>query len=136
MRAPEPEALHQMAKSSILSALNSGRMKLEARGLSKAQKNAIAVYLAAPESPVVAMNGYCARDLDPPPNPPVWAGWGGDPENSRFQPAAAAGLDRHQLGNLKLKWAFGFPGAAATYGQPTSYAGKLFAGSEDGTVYA
>lgn len=29
-----------------------------------------------------------------------------------------------------------FPGAAATYGQPTSFAGKLFVGSEDGTVYA
>src|SRR5436190_170744 len=42
MRAPEPEALHQMAKRAILAALNSGRMKLEARGLSKAQKNAIA----------------------------------------------------------------------------------------------
>ena len=38
--------------------------------------------------------------------------------------------------NLKLKWAFGFPGAAATFGQPTSYDGKLFVGSEDGTVYA
>jgi polyvinyl alcohol dehydrogenase (cytochrome) len=35
-----------------------------------------------------------------------------------------------------LKWSFGFPGAAATFGQPTSFAGKLFVGSEDGTVYA
>jgi polyvinyl alcohol dehydrogenase (cytochrome) len=136
MRAPEPEALHQMAKRSIVAALNSGRMKWEARGLSKAQKDAIAVYLAAPDSPVTAMTGYCARDLDPPPNPPVWAGWGADPGNSRFQAAPVAGLDRSQLKNLKLKWAFGFPGAAATFGQPTSYAGELFVGSEDGTVYA
>jgi len=136
MRAPEPEALHQMAKSSILAALNSGRMKWEARGLTKAQKNAIAIYVAAPDSPVVTITGYCARDLDPPPNPPVWAGWGADAGNSRFQPADAAGIDRNQLKNLKLKWAFGFPGAAATFGQPTSYDGRLFVGSEDGTVYA
>jgi polyvinyl alcohol dehydrogenase (cytochrome) len=136
MRAPEPEALHQMAKRAILAALNSGRMKLEARGLSKAQRTAIASYLAAPDSPVVTMTGYCARDLDPPPNPPVWSGWGADAENSRFQPGLSAGLKRSQLKNLKLKWAFGFPGAAATFGQPTSYAGKLFVGSEDGTVYA
>src|SRR5947207_15570862 len=66
MRAPEPEALHQMAKRAILAALNSGRMKLEARGLSKAQRTAIASDLAAPDSPVVTMTGYCARDLDPP----------------------------------------------------------------------
>ena len=38
--------------------------------------------------------------------------------------------------NLKLKWAFGFPGVAATYGQPTAFKGRLFVGSEDGTVYA
>lgn len=136
MRAPEPVALHRMSKGLILAALNSGRMKFEARGLSKVQKNSIAIYLAAPDSPVVAFTGHCAKDLDPPPNPPMWSGWGADPGNSRYQLKAAAGLNRNQLKNLKLKWAFGFPGAVATFGQPTSYAGKLFVGSEDGTVYA
>jgi polyvinyl alcohol dehydrogenase (cytochrome) len=136
MRAPEPESLHHMSRGLILAALNSGRMKFEGKLLSKAQKSAIAAYLAVPNSTVATVGGYCARDLDPPPNPPIWAGWGADSQNSRFQPAGAAGLNRGQLKNLKLKWAFGFPGAAATFGQPTSYAGKLFVGSEDGTVYA
>ena len=136
MRAPEPAALHRMSARLIMAALNSGRMKFEARGLSKAEKLAIASYVAAPDSPVATITGYCARGLDPPPNPPVWSGWGADPGNSRFQPATAAGLRPSQLKNLKLKWAFGFPGAVATFGQPTSYAGKLFVGSEDGTVYA
>jgi len=126
-----------MSKASILAALDSGRMKWEGKRLTKAKKDAIATYLAAPNSPTTAsITGYCARDLDPPPNPPVWAGWGADPGNSRFQPASVAGLNRTQIKNLKLKWAFGFPGAAATFGQPTSYDGKLFVGSEDGTVYA
>jgi polyvinyl alcohol dehydrogenase (cytochrome) len=136
MRAPEPVALHRMAKRSILAALNSGRMKWEARGLSKAEQLALASYVAAPDSPVVTITGYCARDLDPSANPPTWSGWGADSGNSRYQPAVAAGLDRSHLKDLKLKWAFGFPGAVATFGQPTSYAGKLFVGSEDGTVYA
>jgi polyvinyl alcohol dehydrogenase (cytochrome) len=136
MRAPEPEALHHMAKASILTALDSGRMKWEGKLLSKAKKDAIATYLAAPASPVAAMTGYCARDLDPPANPPIWSGWGSDTGNRRFQSATAAGLSRDEVKNLKLKWAFGYPGAAATYGQPTSYAGRLFVGSEDGTVYA
>jgi polyvinyl alcohol dehydrogenase (cytochrome) len=137
MRAPAPEELREMSKGAIYAALDSGRMRWEAKFLSKPQKKAIADYLGAPEvSTEEQMTGLCARDLDPPPNPPGWTGWGIDPQNSRFQPAAAAGLSRDQVKDLKLKWAFGFPGASATYGQPTSYAGRLYVGSEDGNVYA
>jgi polyvinyl alcohol dehydrogenase (cytochrome) len=137
IRAPEPEALHEMSRASILAALNSGRMKWEGKFLSRAEKAAVADYLGNPDLLAsTKMQGFCARDLDPPPNPPIWAGWGVDLHNSRFQHALAAGLSRESVKNLKLKWAFGFPGAAATFGQPTSFAGKLFVGSEDGTVYA
>jgi polyvinyl alcohol dehydrogenase (cytochrome) len=135
-RAPAPEALRQMTRSSIFAALDSGRMKWEGKFLSKAQKRAIADYLGTPESTEAQMTGFCPRNLDPPTNPPVWNGWGGSPRNSRFQPAEAAGLNRESLRNLKLKWAFGFPGTAATFGQPTSYQGRLYVGSEDGNVYA
>jgi polyvinyl alcohol dehydrogenase (cytochrome) len=137
MRAPEPDDLHVMSKTYILAALQSGRMKWEGRLLSKAEKAAMAEYLGQPDvSASAKLTGVCARDLDPPPDPPIWAGWGVDLRNSRFQRALSAGLDRDGVKNLKLKWAFGFPGAAATFGQPTSFAGKLFVGSEDGTVYA
>jgi polyvinyl alcohol dehydrogenase (cytochrome) len=136
MRAPEPEELHEMNRAAILAALDTGRMKWEAKLLSKAKKQAIADYLGTPDTTTAMMTGYCARDLDPPPHPPIWAGWGADLRNSRYQPSRAAGLSREQVKNLKLKWAFGFPGAAATFGQPTSFAGRLFVGSEDGTVYA
>jgi polyvinyl alcohol dehydrogenase (cytochrome) len=37
---------------------------------------------------------------------------------------------------LRLKWAFGFPGASATYGQPTAYRGKIFEGNENGIIYS
>ena len=137
MRAPEPEALRQMTKNTILAALESGRMKWEGKLLSKAKKEAIAEYLGVKGATTTAeITGYCPRDLDPPANLPVWAGWGGDARNSRFQPGPAAGINRGQVKDLKLKWAFGFPGAAATFGQPTAFAGKLYVGSEDGTVYA
>ena len=39
--------------------------------------------------------------------------------NARFQSAKAAGLTAEQVPNLKLKWAFGFPGADEVFGQPT-----------------
>lgn len=136
-KAPLPDALRQMSKNSILAALENGRMEWEGKLLSKAQRNAVADYLASPSlSEPFKMTGSCARDLDPPANPPVWTGWGADVRNTRFQPGRASGLNREQVKTLKLKWAFGFPGASATYGQPTSFAGRLFVGSEDGTVYA
>ena len=137
MRAPEPEALRQMSRSMILAALDSGRMKWEAQRLSKAERVALAEYLGeSPTFPSAETANFCPRDLDPPADPPVWAGWGGDSHNRRFQPAPRAGLDRQGVERLKLRWAFGFAGAAATFGQPTSFAGRLFVGSEDGTVYA
>lgn len=137
MRAPEPAALRDMSKSSILAALDSGRMKWEGKFLSQAKKTAIAEYLGKPDASAPAvMAGMCARDLDPPADSPVWSGWGSDAQNSRFQPESSAGLNRETVKTLKFKWAFGFPGAAATYGQPTTFGGKLFVGSEDGTVYA
>lgn len=137
MRAPEPEALRDMSSGVILSALDSGPMRWEAKSLSTAQRTAIADYLGKPMLATSAkVIGMCPRDLDPPANPPTWSGWGVTPRNTRFQSRAMAGLDRETVKNLTLKWAFGFPGAAATFGQPTSYAGKLFVGSEDGTVYA
>jgi polyvinyl alcohol dehydrogenase (cytochrome) len=136
-KAPLPDGLRQMSRSAVLAALETGKMKWQGRLLSKAQRLAIADYLGVPDLPVLTqMTGYCARDLDPPANPPIWNAWGVDANNSRFQPEKSAGLNSDQVRNLKLKWAFGFPNAAATYGQPASFAGKLFVGSEDGSVYA
>ena len=37
---------------------------------------------------------------------------------------------------LKLKWAFGYPGAIIAFAQPTIVAGRLFVGSQSGKVYS
>ena len=55
--------------------------------------------------------------------------------NSRFQRGAAAGLSPGQVSRLQLKWAFGFPGATALYGQ-TVYDGRLYVTSNAGYVYS
>lgn len=67
---------------------------------------------------------------------PSWNGWGAGISNSRMQNAAAAKLTDAQIPNLKLKWAFGFPGANAVYGQPTVVAGRVFVGVDSGYVYS
>ncbi len=67
---------------------------------------------------------------------PSWNGWGAGLTNTRFQPAAAAQLEAGQVPRLKLKWAFGFPGAKAVYGQPSLVAGRVFLGVDTGFVYS
>jgi polyvinyl alcohol dehydrogenase (cytochrome) len=65
-----------------------------------------------------------------------WNGWGADNANSRFQPAASAQLTAQDMTQLKLKWAFGFPGARAVSGQPAVVAGRVFVSADNGDVYA
>lgn len=67
---------------------------------------------------------------------PSWNGWGAGITNARFQDAAGAQLAPEQVSRLKLKWAFGFPGAKAVYGQPTVVAGRVFLGVDTGAVYS
>ena len=67
---------------------------------------------------------------------PMWNGWGNDVSNARFQSAKGAGLSADQVPNLKLKWAFGFPGAEEVYGQPTVAGGRVFLGVDTGAVYS
>jgi len=67
---------------------------------------------------------------------PMWNGWGNGVTNARFQSAKGAGMTAAQVPNLKLKWAFGFPGAEEVYGQPTVAGGRVFLGVDTGAVYS
>ena len=67
---------------------------------------------------------------------PHWNGWGPSITNTHFQPADQAGLTADQVPRLHLKWAFGFPDATSAWAQPTIAAGRLYVGSQNGTVYA
>jgi polyvinyl alcohol dehydrogenase (cytochrome) len=64
----------------------------------------------------------------------AWAGWGNDAGNTRYQPNP--GIAVADVPRLKLKWAFGFPGGALAFSQPTIAGGRVFVGSDTGRVYA
>src|SRR5437762_1248204 len=64
-----------------------------------------------------------------------WDGWA-DAANTRFQPAAAAGLTSQTTPKLKVKWAFGFPGVMTSFGVPSVVDGRLYVGANDGSVYS
>src|SRR5262249_17199634 len=63
-------------------------------------------------------------------------GWSPTIRNAHFQPAEQARLTAAQVPHLTLKWAFGFPDATSAWAQPTIAGGRLFVGSQNGSVYA
>jgi polyvinyl alcohol dehydrogenase (cytochrome) len=134
--APLPDSMASIPWEDILKSLETGNMKAQGASLSPDERKAVARYLGK-AGPVVLpeMGGHCAAGAKPTPGS-SWNGWGADDRNSRYQPAAAAGLSAETLGKLQLKWAFGFPNGTTAFGQPTIVDGQIFAGSNDGTVYA
>ena len=113
-------------------------------GISEDDKRTVAQYLGGRRVGVdaiaeaKAMPNHCSA------NPAItdisstllWNGWGNGESNARFQNAKAAGITPGQVPQLKLKWAFGFPGADEVYGQPTIAAGRVFVGTDTGSVYS
>ena len=61
---------------------------------------------------------------------------GADAGNGRFQSADRTTLSAATVPQLRLKWAFGFPGARAISGQPAVVAGRVFVSADTGHVYA
>jgi polyvinyl alcohol dehydrogenase (cytochrome) len=140
-RAPDLATLRAMSPDRVLTALRSGSMSTQAQGLSNAQLDNLSRFVAgaATGQDTAQASGACAETsallIDPQAHP-RWNGWGGDSSQQRFQPAAMARLDADDVPRLKLKWAFGFPGATRAQAQPTLMGGQLFVGSQSGKVYA
>jgi polyvinyl alcohol dehydrogenase (cytochrome) len=140
-QAPSADALRQLVPEVIVTALTSGRMRVQGEMLSEAQRRAVAEYLAGRTLANSSSSGVDDRCASSPRLPdeirgPEWNGWGVQLTNARYQPASSAGLSPAGVPKLKLKWAFGFAGPAATRAQPTVVAGRLFTASERGDVYA
>ena len=136
-RAPLPSALKILPKEKILAALESGSMKSQGSELTRDQRFALASYLTSGAVVDQVKSNDCApAGFSIAPGEAGWTGWGVDPENTRFQSAKAAGLDKAKVTRLKLKWAFGFAGQTTAPAQPILAGGRLFFGSGDGTVYS
>jgi len=139
-RTPSREALKDRTPEAVLIAMTSGSMALQAINLSAVDRRALAVHLtgkpfSGPEGTPNA--GLCQAKPGPIGSlggKSSWNGWGVDATNSRYQPKP--GLTAADVPNLKLKWAFGFPGGTQAYGNPSIVAGRVFVGSDSGTLYA
>jgi len=101
-----------------------------------AQSSATASAAASP-APADQLANRCSPDLKPSrANAPAWAGWGANAANWRYQVARQAGIAAADVPRLKLKWAFGIPNVRTVRSQPAIYAGRVYVGGMDGTVYS
>lgn len=140
-RAPAPDVLRRRSPEAILSALTAGGMRPQGGRLTGAERRAVAEYITGRVlggDVTGATVGRCSTvpPLVVTPESVAWSGWSPASTNTRFQPAAQAGLTAQSVQKLTLKWAFGFPDATSAWSQPTVAGGRLFVGSQNGTVYA
>jgi polyvinyl alcohol dehydrogenase (cytochrome) len=140
-RAPSQAALRERTPGSILAALVNGVMIAQGANLSDSERRSIAEYLSGQklsDKATALLTGRCASSppLTDPTRSPQWNGWGATASNTRFQPTDQAGLTADRVPALRLKWAFGFPGASSARAQPAVAGGRVFVGSEAGVVYS
>jgi len=144
-QAPGVAALREFSGEKIYQSLTTGADSThQALNLSDVDKRHVAESLSGrllgsdQIGDAQLMPNRCASNppMADPAGGPSWNGWGGSGGNARFQPASSAGITPNQAQHLKLKWAFGLPGAHAAYGQPTIVSGRLFVGSDAGWIYS
>lgn len=137
-RIPPVSVLKTMTPTAILRALESGIMKSQAAVLSTNERQAVANFLGKAvtvERTRDQIANACPagakwKDM------PGWTSWGAGLSNMRFQGAKDAGLKAEDVPKLTLKWAFAFPDSSVLRSQPAVYRGRVFAGSQDGSVYS
>lgn len=139
-RAPHRVKFPMLGPAAVLAALETGAMQAQGASLTPGERRNVAEYLGEAKLPdTAAATPTLARcdarhakfDFS---RPPSLTGWSMTQTGTRFN--AKPGLKAADVPRLKLKWAFGFPGATRARSQPTIGAGAVFVGSQDGTVYA
>src|SRR6478672_12519162 len=100
-RMPNRDALKTLTPEHVETALNSFSMRRQGASLSLAERRAVAEYVTGRPAgsyraplEIIPKSAYCAAatgGADPLAGV-AWNGFGGDTRNTRFQPAAAAGM--------------------------------------------
>jgi polyvinyl alcohol dehydrogenase (cytochrome) len=140
-RAPSLDALKSRTTQGVIDALVNGAMRAQGSKMSGPDRRAVAEYVTGQRvdgDVTGAATGRCLtkQAFGDVARLPSWTGWSPSTTNGRFQPADQAGLQPADLSRLTLKWAFGFPDAASAWAQPTVAGGRVFVGSQNGTVYS
>ena len=143
-RAPGRDVLRQLSPEQILQSLEKGAMQAQAAERSRAQRRALAEYVSGkpfgsdPVKPL-PQSAFCgsgsgafAKAM----TGAVWNGWGVNSSNTRFVPASVGGMTASDVPRLKLKWAFGLPGASSGGTQPVVAGGRVYVADAEGDLFS
>jgi polyvinyl alcohol dehydrogenase (cytochrome) len=141
-RAPTLDVLRTMSPERVLTTMESGAMLSMASGRTGVERRAIAEFISGKAfteslSLTPSPQAMCAAPVGGVSLAgPTWNGWGANTANTRHQEGSTAGLAAADVPRLKVKWAFGFPGELSADAQPTIVGGRVFVGTQSGSVYA
>jgi polyvinyl alcohol dehydrogenase (cytochrome) len=128
----------KLTADAVYKSMSTGSMRAQSAALSEGAKRSIAEFLSGGKLNIAAfadakaMSNRCTSSARLSDTGPAWNGWGEDTTNTRF----GSGLKAADVPKLKLKWAFGFPGVNAAWGQPSVFGGRIFLGVDNGFVYS
>lgn len=136
-KAPHIVMLQTTSPESILESLQNGVMRAQAAHLSNEERRQVAEFIGGRPIRAQAEDStkYCDGDQVASGRSRV-TDWGMGERNNRHLSTTAAGVTTDQVDGLKLKWAFAYPDATRARSQPTVVDGRIYVGSQDGTVYA
>ena len=139
MGAPGYFTLAGMPPRAILAALETGKMRVQAKDLTTDQRKAIAQFLTGKvlaETPM-PKEAYSPFSLPAGKSGLVQhSGWGGNLEGTGYRSTQQAGMSATTVGSLKLKWAFAFPEANQVRSKPAIVGDWLIVGTQFGEVYS
>lgn len=129
-RAPTRAELAFRTPADVVTALTVGVMAPMAKGLSRSEIEAVALFLAPGQLGSAGTDQMCTRNGPLKAGASDWPALGPDENSSRFQPNP--GIRSADVPRLKLKWAFSMPGG----GQPIVVGDWLFITNRGGKFYA
>src|ERR1700730_1762274 len=129
-RAPTRAELAFRTPGDVVTALTTGVMAPMAKGLSRPEIEAVALFVAPGQLGNVGADQMCTSNAPIKAGASDWPTLGPDENSSRFQPNP--GFRAAEVPRLKLKWAFSVPGG----GQPIVVGDWLFITNRVGKFYA
>ncbi|MBI1394110.1 MAG: PQQ-binding-like beta-propeller repeat protein [Alphaproteobacteria bacterium] len=137
VRTPTLAGLRTMSSGQISFALTAGKMKAQAEDLAREDIAALVAFISGDDGATASMQEWptCSDDPITVKDAPV-SRWGLDAANSRHATRTATSIDRENVADLEVAWAFGLPGVSETRAQPVITKDTVFLATMAGDVFA
>ena len=137
--APGITILSSLTPRAVLAALDNGKMRQQAAGLTEEQRKTVAEWITGRKlkTDAVPVEMHATFPIRPDePSAYNHSGWGGNLAGTGYRNASQSKITVSNVGSLKLKWVFAFPDATIVRSRPAVFGNWLIVGSQFGDLYA